>query len=138
MDDASDISYYIGSQAADTLGNLDVTLSNGQIVSINLVEELPDDPNELISFLNEEKCDRKYWISVARAYSASGKLDEATEVLSQAFKQPLFSDADRLSIDSSFKWLHLKYVSQGINRAEHLSAANELIERDFKSYLLRS
>lgn len=133
MDDASDISYYIGSQAADTLGNLDVTLSNGQIVSINLVEELPDDPNELISFLNEEKCDRKYWISVARAYSASGKLDEATEVLSQAFKQPLFSDADRLSIDSSFKWLHLKYVSQGINRAEHLSAANELIERDFKS-----
>lgn len=129
MEDVSDISYYIGSQAADTVGNLDVALSNGQIVSINLAEELPEDPNELISFLTEENCDSKYWVAVARAYSSSGKLDDAAEVLTQGSKQNNFSDADKLSLESSFKWLHLKYVSQGVDRAKHLSAANELIEK---------
>ena len=43
MEDPIDVSFYLGKQAAETIGNLDVPLSNGQIVSINLVEELPED-----------------------------------------------------------------------------------------------
>lgn len=54
MEDPIDVSFYLGKQAAETIGNLDVPLSNGQIVSINLVEELPEDSNELISFLKQK------------------------------------------------------------------------------------
>lgn len=130
MENAVDVSFYLGTQAADTLGNLDVTLSNGQIVSINLVEELPDDPNELITFLREENCATKYWIAVARAYAATGKLDEANEVLTQALASSQSGDADQHAVEAAVKWLHLKYASQGVDRTKHLEAANELIEKD--------
>lgn len=125
MEDPIDVSFYLGKQAAETIGNLDVPLSNGQIVSINLVEELPEDSNELISFLETENCPKKYWISVATAYAQLNKLNESLNVIKTAMGLSQFNNDDKLSFHSYLSWLYLKFVSSGINKGENLINATE-------------
>mgnify|MGYP001031793083 CR=1 FL=1 len=117
-----DISYYLGSQA-ENAGNLDVPVSNGEIVTINLVEELPDDPNELISFLESEKCGKKYWIAISTAYVQVGKLTEAAVFIDRALATSLFDEDDKVAFRSYLTWLYLKFVSQGIDRESYLQKA---------------
>ncbi|CUM50915.1 Tetratricopeptide repeat-containing protein [Debaryomyces fabryi] len=125
MEDPIDVSFYLGKHAAETIGNLDVPLSNGQIVSINLVEELPDDSNELISFLETENCPRKYWISVATAYSQRNKLNESLNVIKTAMGLSQFNNEDKLSFHTYLSWLYLKFVSSGVDKNENLVKAGE-------------
>lgn len=125
MEDAVDISYYLGKQAFETLGNLDIPLSNGQIVSINLVDELPEDPNELISFLETENCPKKYWISVAQAYAKVNKCDESLLITNKALSLVQFNEADKLSFHSFRAWLYLQYASNGIKKQEYVAKADE-------------
>lgn len=125
MEDAVDISYYLGRQVFETLGNLDIPLSNGQIVSINLVEELPEDPNELISFLETENCPKKYWISVAQAYAKVNKCDESLLITNKALSLAQFNDSDKLSFHSFRAWLYLQYSASGSKKQEYLQKADE-------------
>lgn len=119
--------FYLGKSATESIGNLDIPLSNGQIVSINLVHELPEDSNELIGLLENENCPKKYWISIAQAYAQSNQLDEALQVINKALSLSQFSDEDKTSLHSFLGWLYLKYVSQGINKQENLiNASNEI------------
>ncbi|KAK6458401.1 protein required for normal CLN1 and CLN2 G1 cyclin expression [Scheffersomyces xylosifermentans] len=127
MTEAVDISFYVGAQAVESAGNLDVPLSNGQIVSINLVEELPDDPNELVSFLESENCSRKYWITVASAYAQLGKLNEALEIVKSALNLTHFSDEDNKSFHSFLVWLYFKFVSNGVDKESYLLKASSEI-----------
>ncbi|KAG7660583.1 CTR9 [[Candida] subhashii] len=120
MEDPIDVSYYIGVQSAETLGNLDVPLNNGQIVSINLIDELPDDPNELIGFLQGEKCACQYWISVASAYARLNKLNEAMEIINATNGLSQFNDEDKKSFQSFQIWLYFKYISLGIDKETNL------------------
>ena len=53
MQEPTDISYYIGKESAESLNLLDVPVGGGQIVSIDLRNELSDDPSELIQFLTD-------------------------------------------------------------------------------------
>lgn len=127
MDDTSALSFYLGKQTVETLGNLDIPLSNGQIVSINLINELPDDPYELITFLETESCPKKFWISVAQAYAQKNKLNGSLEVIKKALSLSQFNENDKLSFSSFLSWLYLKFVSQGINKQENLiNASNEI------------
>lgn len=121
MEDPIDASFYLGKQAS----NLDVPLSNGEIVSINLAEELPEDSNELISFLETENCPRKYWISVAIAYAQLNKLDESSNVIKTAMGLAQFTNEDKVAFHSYLVWLHLKFVSNGVNKEENLNKASE-------------
>lgn len=126
-DPTTALEFYLGKSATESIGNLDIPLSNGQIVSINLINELPEDSNELISFLENENCPKKYWISIAQAYAQSNKLDESLQVINKALSLSQFSDDDKLSFHSFLGWLYLKYVSQGINKQENLiNATNEI------------
>lgn len=121
------VAYYLGKSAADTLGNLDVPVSNGEIVSINLVDELPEDPNELVAFLDSEKCDKQYWIAVAQAYAQTSRLDESLLIINKALSLPLFSPEDKLAIRSFLGWLYLKFVAEGVNKQENLIKASQEI-----------
>ncbi|KAK7680488.1 hypothetical protein QCA50_016487 [Cerrena zonata] len=129
MEDATDISFYLGKQAVESIGNLDIPLSNGQIVSINLVNELPDDPNELISFLETENCPKKYWIAVGQAYAQSNKLDDAVKLITKALTLKQFNEKDKVSLNSFLSWVYLKYASKGINKQENLTNASDLINK---------
>ncbi|ODV82296.1 TPR-like protein [Suhomyces tanzawaensis NRRL Y-17324] len=124
MDPPVDISFYLGEQAKESLSNLDVPVSNGQIVSINLTDELPDDPNELISFLEGENCSKKYWISIATAYVQLNKLDEALTIINHALKLAQFSEDEKISFHSYLVWLYLKFISVGVDKENYLIKAN--------------
>lgn len=106
MDEPTDISYYLGS-LAEQEGTLDVPLSTGQIVSINLVEDLPDDPNELVAFLDSEHCACKYWLSVASAYARCLKIKESRIIADCAINSKEFKDDDRASFKVFLVWLDL-------------------------------
>lgn len=127
MEEANDVSFYLGEQ--ESIGNLDVPLSNGQIVSINLVEELPEDPNELISFLEGENCAKKYWISVATAYVQINKLEEALIIINHALTLTQFNEEAKVSFHSYLVWLYFKFASTGTNKEESLNKASTEISQ---------
>lgn len=125
-----DLSFYLGTNSSEQSKNLDVPLSNGQIVSINLDEELPDDSLELVSFLETENCPTKYWISVAQAYCWKSKPEEALKMINHALKGEALPDTteDKIKLHSFLSWLYLKNVSLGVDsRAVNLKRAAEEI-----------
>ena len=121
-----DVSYYLG-ETSESIKNLDVPLSNGQIVSINLVEELPEDPIELVTFLKGENCGKKYWITIARAYAQLNKLDEAQSIVTNALELSHFNSDDITNFQSFLVWLYFKYIANGIDRENYLIKANAKI-----------
>lgn len=112
-----DISFY--GAVPDTV--LDVPVANGEIVSINLVDELPEDPQELISFLEGENCARKYWVAVARAYLHLGKPSELEAIIKHAVLLDQFNSADKLALRQFGMWIDFYYVLIGVDKAERLS-----------------
>lgn len=126
-----DISYYYQGTAAVNTSVLDVPLSNGQIVSLNLDEELPDDSLELVNFLELENCPTKYWISVAQGYCFKGKNDEALKLIDAGLNLQIFNEEDRVKFHGFLSWLSLKNASElsgGAERAKLLSKALQEID----------
>ncbi|CUM65692.1 uncharacterized protein PRCAT00003340001 [Priceomyces carsonii] len=125
MEEPVDVSYYLGSQVAQNQNSLDIPVTNGEIVSINLHDELPEDPNEIISFLENESCPLKFWISIALAYNSLSKIDESFEIVKTAIESKQFLQEDISSLHTLKAWLYLKLVSQGINKEKNLSDASK-------------
>lgn len=124
MDDTIDASYYLGGKAAEVSKTLDIVIGSGDIVTI---DELPDDPQELISFLEGESCDVKYWILVAQAYALDNKLEEAITIAEQGVSIKSKGDKDRLLI--LLTAIHFAFVNRGDGRAEHLKSAQEALSQ---------
>ncbi|CAH6718982.1 RNA polymerase-associated protein Ctr9p [[Candida] jaroonii] len=117
----------------DETKNLDVPLSNGEIVSINLIDELPEDSNELISFLENEQCPGKYWISISQAYCNINKLDEGKSIIEQALSKN-FSTNEIQQFERYLAWLNLKLAKKGIDKIDNLTKVKNFIEsiQDFE------
>lgn len=123
---ATDISYYLGDNELENIGNLDVPLSNGEIVSINLIDELPDDCNEIINLLETENCPVKYWVSIARAYVEKNQLTDALLVIEKS--ESLKTDKQDVTLLQNFKsWLYLKFITTGVNRLENINSLSQVI-----------
>ncbi|RLV92758.1 RNA polymerase-associated protein [Spathaspora sp. JA1] len=121
----SDISYYIDSQQLEKLHNLDVPLSNGEIVQINLINDLPEDHTDLIGFLQSERCGKQYWITVASAYARLNKLVEAQGIIEAGLKLDYFQEEDLKSFHSFLIWLYFKFVSiGGVDKEHYLNQAS--------------
>ena len=95
MQEPTDISYYIGKESAESLNLLDVPVGGGQIVSIDLRNELSDDPSELIQFLTDQQSEKQYWIIAASGYAKLGKLKELLEFINAASKLDYFNENDK-------------------------------------------
>ena len=123
MEEASDISYYIGKDGLEALRTLDVPLEEGDVVSINLANIDEQEPAEIIQFLVDTKSGKHYWIIMARAYVQLGKLDDAAQIIKSALDSKNFSTEDTKTLESFLIWLHIKYASMGIDKSMHLVEA---------------
>ncbi|SGZ47698.1 CIC11C00000005887 [Sungouiella intermedia] len=120
MEEPVDVSYYLGGASADSLKTLDIVIGSGDIVSI---DELPEDPQELISFLQAENCGVKYWVLVAQAYSQAGKLSDAASIVKLGLDSSNFDDSDKNTLHSVLGWIYLKLVAAGIDKELNLANA---------------
>lgn len=113
--DALDLSYYA---AGESLQTVDIAIGSGDIVTI---DELPDDPQELVAFLQGENCEPRHWVLVAQAYVAARRGDAALQItglglgvfLDAAAQEPLHATAG---------WTHL-LLAKGLDKALHLEQA---------------
>ncbi|KAL6451524.1 CTR9 RNA polymerase-associated protein CTR9 [Candida maltosa Xu316] len=126
---AADITYYIGSEAAESSNTLDVPLVDGQVVSIDLKTELSDDPSDLIQFLIDQKSQKQYWIIAASGYAKLGKVEESMKFIKAALGLDYFSDNDIKTFESFVIWLHLQNVFKGIDKEENLNLAKQEISK---------
>lgn len=124
MEEATDISYYIGKDGVEALRALDVPLEEGDVVSINLANIDEQDPAEIIQFLADTKSGKHYWIIVARAYAQLGKLVNAVHIIKSALESKNFGNEDIKTLQSFLIWLHFKFASAGIDRSNHLVEAS--------------
>lgn len=129
MQEPTDISYYIGKESAESLNLLDVPVGGGQIVSIDLRNELSDDPSELIQFLTDQQTEKQYWIIAASGYAKLGKLKELLEFINAALKLDYFNENDKKSFESFIIWLLVKNVYLGIDKDNNLNLAKKEISK---------
>lgn len=104
MDEPLDISYYLGPGGSESLKTLDIEIAGGDIVSI---DELPEDPLELVSFLDAEKCSVKYWILVLQAYSQALKYTEALVIAQKGVDLAELLAQDKSALKVVLAWIHL-------------------------------
>lgn len=122
MDDTLDASYYLGENNTKTL---DIVIGSGDIVTI---DELPEDPQELISFLEGESCDAKYWILVSQAYAQAGKLEDALTIAEKGVSlRKASAEKDRLLV--LLVSIHLAFVARSTERVEHTQKAQEALTK---------
>lgn len=130
MEEPVDVSYYLGGASADSLKTLDIVIGSGDIVSI---DELPEDPQELISFLQAENCGVKYWVLVAQAYSQAGKLSDAATIVKLALHMQKFGDSDKSTLHSVLGWIYLRQVASGVDKELNLANATAEFNLDVDS-----
>lgn len=61
-----------------------------ETVAINLDEELPEDPEELCTLLENEHSEPKYWLAVGIAYARKNQVASAIEVLNKGLNGKYF------------------------------------------------
>ncbi|KAI5956077.1 CTR9 [Candida theae] len=127
MEEATDISYYIGKDGLEALRALDVPLEEGDVVSINLASIDEQEPSEITQFLADTKSGKNYWIIVARAYAQLGKLEDAVKIIKSALDSKHFGNEDTKTLEFFLIWLHFKYASMGIDKSNHLVEAGTSI-----------
>lgn len=120
MEEPVDVSYYLGGASVDSLKTLDIVIGSGDIVSI---DELPEDPQELISFLEAENCGVKYWVLVARAYAQAGKLADAVTIAEQGLKVDRLTENEKSTLHSVLGWIYLRLVADGADKELNLANA---------------
>ncbi|ODQ65156.1 TPR-like protein [Nadsonia fulvescens var. elongata DSM 6958] len=96
--------------AEDKSGNiLDIpTGEEGEVVQLDLDNDLPEDPNDLCVFLENEKCDVQYWLAIGLAYSRKNLIDEGLEVIKRGME--VLREGDIMPFEACISWLYLKKV----------------------------
>lgn len=122
MDETLDLSYYLGGTSLDSILALDIAIGSGDIVSI---DELPGDQQELVAFLEEEKCGAKYWKLVLQAYFRERKYLEALAIARRGLNVDFLLSSDKQSLHFLIGWIHLNLVSEGVDSLNNLSIASE-------------
>ncbi|KAK2749861.1 hypothetical protein FQN57_005276 [Myotisia sp. PD_48] len=76
-------------------------------VEISL-QELPDDPTELCTLLDNEKAAKNFWLIIALAYAKQNQIDHAIDILSRGLASLAQGAAkERLGLLSWICWLYL-------------------------------
>ncbi|VVT55082.1 uncharacterized protein SAPINGB_P004418 [Magnusiomyces paraingens] len=83
-------------------------IGNGdEVVTIDLVNDLREDPEEICTLLRNESCDRSYWLAIATAYARLGNVDNAIEIVKTGMEF-LQTEEDTLHFLSLLVWLYYR------------------------------
>ncbi|SCU98999.1 LANO_0F00430g1_1 [Lachancea nothofagi CBS 11611] len=97
---------------------LDIPLKDSEeVVSIDLVNDLPEDPGDLKTLLVEENSDKEHWLVIAIAYSQRGLLKECISLLQMALE--VFQGPQSGPLHTCLTWAYLKQAKQqGMQQAD--------------------
>ncbi|SCU82677.1 LAMI_0C00430g1_1 [Lachancea mirantina] len=91
--------------------NLDIPLkASEEVVSIDLQNDLPDDPADLRTLLVEEGSDKAYWLSIALAYCNQEKVKESVELIKVALD--VFQGPQSAWLHSFLTWAYLRLAKE--------------------------
>lgn len=107
-------------------GSIDIPLkASEEVVSIDLQNDLPEDPGDLRTLLVEENSDKEHWLTIAIAYCNQGKLDECISLIQMALD--VFQGPQSSSLHTFLTWAYLKlakeYSPDSQTRDAHLNKA---------------
>ncbi|AEY99220.1 FAGR398Wp [Eremothecium gossypii FDAG1] len=113
--------------------SLDIPLRDSEeVVSIDLENDLPDDPADLKTLLVEESSDKEHWLTIAAAYCNHEMVDAGIKLIEMGLEvfhgtqsAPLYSfltwaylkQAKRQRLDASVREQHLMQAEQNLKNA---------------------
>lgn len=77
-----------------------------EVVSIDLENDLPEDPNDLKTLLIEESSGKEHWITIAAAYCNHGKINEGIQLIEMAVE--VFQGVQSAPLHTFLTWAYLK------------------------------
>ncbi|CUS24976.1 LAQU0S23e00254g1_1 [Lachancea quebecensis] len=90
---------------------LDIPLKESEeVVSIDLQNDLPEDPNDLKTLLVEENSDKEHWLTIAIAYSNRGMIKECIRLVKMALE--VFQGPQSASLHTCLTWAYLKLAKE--------------------------
>lgn len=97
--------------------------ADGEVLTIDLDQDLPDDPSEICVLLENENCAPRFWLAFGSAYSRREQPENALEVIQRGLSAPVVAkDPSSMAHFHSFIcWLYLK-------RMRHLPVAEKIDE----------
>ncbi|SCU84390.1 LAME_0C09296g1_1 [Lachancea meyersii CBS 8951] len=91
--------------------SLDIPLKDSEeVVSIDLVNDLPEDPSDLKTLLVEENSDKEHWLTIAIAYSQRGLLKECISLVQMALE--VFQGPQSAALHTCLTWAFLKQAKK--------------------------
>lgn len=108
--------------------SLDIPLrASEEVVSIDLDNDLPDDPADLKTLLVEEGSDKEHWLTISEAYCNHGRTRAGIRLIELALEN--FENKDKAPLHTFLTWAHLKVSKENLNnpaiRIEALTKAEE-------------
>ncbi|ANB13537.1 Ctr9p [Sugiyamaella lignohabitans] len=98
--------------------------ADGEAVTIDLDNDLPENPSEICVLLENEKCAPEYWLAVGTAYARNGQTDNAIEVVMKGLAASVVQkDSDKLPFYSCLSWLYLRQL-----KAAPTSSSDNLVK----------
>lgn len=90
---------------------MDIPLKESEeVVSIDLQNDLPEDPNDLKTLLVEENSDKEHWLTIAIAYSNRGMIKECISLVKMALE--VFQGPQSASLHTCLTWAYLKLAKE--------------------------
>ncbi|KAI5960735.1 CTR9 [Candida pseudojiufengensis] len=121
----NDISFYTGKEGADNVPQvLDFQVEEGNIVSLNIPNDVPENPEEIATFFQERNIGKYEWFLIANAYVARGEIEKAMEFIRSAFNSQHFNEEDKKTFKSFLIWLHLKLIALGVDKNTNITQAS--------------
>lgn len=87
--------------------------AEGEAVTIDLDNDLPEDPSEICVLLENEKCAAEYWLAIGTAYSRNGQTENGIEVCTKGLESSIIvKDSDRIPFYCCLAWMYLRQLRQ--------------------------
>lgn len=88
--------------------------TDGEVLTIDLDQDLPDDPSEICVLLENERCAPKFWLAFGSAYSRREQPENALEVIQRGLGAPVVNDDPNslANLQAFLCWLYLKRMRQ--------------------------
>ncbi|CCH43266.1 RNA polymerase-associated protein CTR9 [Wickerhamomyces ciferrii] len=108
-------SFYLKGEQANSTVEVPMNDSN-EVVTIDLEEELPEDPTDLCTLLENEHAAPHYWLLIAAVYANKSLVNEAMEVITTGLN--LYQNSESAPFHTFLSWLNLRQSKSSIESSE--------------------